>query len=207
MAQAADTLIEWSLDNYLAHLIATLGYERYPALWEMWGRIATKRLLFIRQRLIDGKPYFPWDHQTVHGTIKPCNREVTDPDYFRSNYSFDFDDRDRVKVNSREWWFNYRYTVAEPPQLGGVSQNKLGAPLEYDWDDYEQKFLQLWQEKGDFELPQNQVKGWNSQAAAARTLLDYIQTRPKDGEDPHQKTVEGYISGWANKLRTAVERN
>ena len=200
MAQAADTLIEWSLDNYVAHLIATSGCERYPALWEMWERIATKRLLFIRQRLVDGKPYNPADG-------KPYNPEVVNHSNFRSNYTFDFDDRDRVKVNSRDW-FDYRYTVAEPRQPPtDVSQNKLGAPPEHDWDDYKQKFQQLWQEKGDFELPKDQVEGWNSQAAAARTLLDYIQTRVEAGKVPHEKTVENYISRWADKLRMAVERN
>src|SRR6516225_6483157 len=77
------------------------------------------------------------------------------------------------------------------PPRPTARQNKLGAPLKHDWDDYKQKFLQLWQEKGDFQLPQNQIAGWNSQAAAARMLLDYIQTRCGAGEEPHQKTVEG----------------
>ena len=107
--------IEWSLDDYVADLIATLGYERYPALWEMWERIATKRLLFIRQRLVDGKPYSPWDHPTIHGTPKPYFPEVVDANDFRSNYKFEFDDHDRVKVFSHEW-SDYRYTVAEPPR-------------------------------------------------------------------------------------------
>jgi hypothetical protein len=117
MAQAVEqhTPIEIrSLDDYVADLIATLGCERYPALWEMWERIATKRLLFIRQRLVDGKPYSPWDHPTVHGTPKPYFPEVVDVDDFRSNYKFEFDDHDRVKVFSPEWSV-YRYTVAELP--------------------------------------------------------------------------------------------
>ena len=199
MAQAADTRIEWSLDDYV-DLIAKSG-ERSPAvLWELWDRLVHGRLILFRQRLVDGKPYNPADG-------KPYDREAVKPSYVRSNYTFDFDDNDRVKVISREW-FTYRYTVAEPPQApAGVSQNKLGAPLEHDWDDYEQKFQQLWREKGDFELPQNQVEDWNSQAAAARTLLKYIQAHVEDGKEPHPKTVEGYISGWADRLRTAVERN
>jgi hypothetical protein len=82
----------------------------------------------------------------------------------------------------------------------GTTQNKLGAPLEHDWDDFKQKFLQLWQKKGDFRLPQNQVTGWNSQTAAAKTLLDYIQTRCEEGREPHQKTVEGYIADWVKEL-------
>ena len=113
--QHTPTEIERSLDDYVADLIATLGYERYPALWEMWERIATKRLLFIRQRLVDGKPYSPWDHPTIHGTPKPYFPEVVDANDFRSNYKFEFDDHDRVKVFSHEW-SNYRYTVAEPPR-------------------------------------------------------------------------------------------
>jgi hypothetical protein len=108
MAKAPDTLIEWSLDDYVADLIATLGCERDAALWEMWDRIVNERLLFTRQRLVDGKPCNPADG-------KPYNPEVVKPSYVRSNYNFNFDDNDRVKVISREW-FDYRYTVAEPPQ-------------------------------------------------------------------------------------------
>jgi hypothetical protein len=117
MAQAAEqhtpSSIEWSLDDYVAQLIVTLGCEKYPALWGMWDRIANRRLLFFRLRLVDGKPYSPWDHKTIHGTPKPFNKELVDADYFRSNYRFEFDDHDRVRVNSQEW-FVYRYTVAEP---------------------------------------------------------------------------------------------
>jgi len=110
------SLREWSLDDYVANLIAKLGWERYPALWEMWDRIANRLLLFFRQRLVDGKPYSPWDHETIHGTPKPFNKELVDADRFRSNYEFDFDDHDRVKVVSPREWSVYRYTVAEPPQ-------------------------------------------------------------------------------------------
>lgn len=110
--------------------------------------------------------------------------------------------------------WDLRYRIAEEcdvraiwPVCSRAQQSKLGAPLEHDWDDYEQKFMQLWQEKGDFELPQNQVAGWNSQAAAARMLLNYIQTRVEEGKEPHQKTVESYISGWADELRAPAEHN
>ena len=100
MAQAADqhipSSIERSLDDYLAQLIATLGCAKYPALWEMWERIATRRLLFIRQRLVNGKPYMPPDG-------KPYNPEVVNPSYFRSNYTFDFDRHDRVQVVALKW--------------------------------------------------------------------------------------------------------
>jgi hypothetical protein len=102
MAQAAEqhtpSSIEWSLDDYVAQLIVTLGCEKYPALWGMWDRIANRRLLFFRLRLVDGKPYSPWDHETIHGTPKPFNKELVDADYFRSDYRFEFDDHDRVRV-------------------------------------------------------------------------------------------------------------
>src|SRR6516162_2174273 len=105
MARAVEqhTPREWSLDDYIDDLTATLGCERDAALWEMWDRIVNKRLLLIRQRLADGKPYNPADG-------KPYNPEAVKPSDVRSNYTFTFDDNDRVKVISREWWFYYRYT-------------------------------------------------------------------------------------------------
>jgi hypothetical protein len=198
-----------NLDDVLRYFTEELGFEKYAALCEMRERIWDGQLRLTRQRHVDGKPYSPTDG-------KPYNPEPVDPIFFRSKLILDFDPRhDRVEVTSQLGfeWCDFRYRIAEDCDARALwprspaQQNKLGAPLEHDWDDYKQKFQQLWQEKGDFELPQNQVDGWNSQAAAARTLLDYIQTRPKDGEDPHSKTVEGYIAGWAKKLRTAVERN
>jgi hypothetical protein len=198
------------LDDVLRYLTEELGYEKYAALCEMRERIWDGQLRMMRQRHVDGKPYSPTDGTSY-------DPEPVKPSFVRSNLILDFDHRhERVEVISPlgfEWW-DFRYRIAEGcdvrtiwPPRSPAQQNKPGAPLEHDWDDYEQKFLQLWQEKGDFDLPQNQVEGWNSQAAAARTLLDYIQTRVEDGKVPHSKTVEGYISGWANKLRTAVERN
>jgi hypothetical protein len=186
------------LDGVLRYLVEELDYEKYAALWEMEARIWDEHLRLTRQRHIDGKPYLPWDHPTIHGTTKPCNQEPVKPAFFRSNLTLEFDPHDRVQVISRRAgfeWVDFRYRIAEGCDVRTIwppRSHKLGAPLEHDWDDYKQKFLQLWQEKGDFKLPQNQVPGWNSQAAAAETLLDYIQTRPKYGKEPHPKTVEGY---------------
>jgi hypothetical protein len=84
--------------------------------------------------------------------------------------------------------------------LSAPQKSKAGAPVEHDWDDYRQKFQQLWQQNGDFRSQQDQVKGWNSQAAAARKLLDYIQTRCDDGNEPHPKTVEDKIAGWVKEI-------
>jgi hypothetical protein len=198
------------LDGALRYLVEELGYEKYPALWEIEARIWDGQLRLTRQRHVDGKPYSP-----SHGTL--YNQEPVKPAFFRSKLALQFDSHDRVQVVSQrmgfEWW-EFRYGIAEGcdvraiwPLRSPAQQNKLGAPLEHDWDDYKQKFLQLWQEKGDFQLPQNQVAGWNSQAAAAKTLLNYIQARCKDGEEPHEKTVEGYISGWAKNLRAPAEHN
>src|SRR5262249_2070311 len=64
-------------------------------------------------------------------------------------------------------WWDFRYRIAEGCDVRALwprppaQQDKLGAPPEHDWDDYEQKFQQLWREKGDFLFPQNQVEGWN----------------------------------------------
>jgi len=196
------------LDDLLSYLTKELGYEKYAALCEMQERIWDGKLRLTRQRHVLGKPYSPTDG-------KPYNPEPVDPIFFRSKLILDFDHRhDRVEERVVGLPWDFRYRIAEGcdvrtiwPPRPPAQQNKLGAPPEHDWDDYEQKFLQLWREKGDFQLPQNQVEGWNSQAAAAETLLKYIRTRVEDGKEPHPKTVEGYISRWANKLRTAVERN
>jgi hypothetical protein len=182
------------LDDALRYLVEELGYQDYAALWDMEARIWDGKLRLTRQRLVDGLPYSP----SHYG--KPYNQEPVNPAFFCNNLTLGFDSHDRVKVISRiagfEWWV-FRYRIAEGcdvraiwPRRSPAQQNKLGAPLEHDWDDYKQRFLQLWQEKGDFQLPQNQVAGWNSQAAAARMLLGYIQTRIKDGEEPHEKTIE-----------------
>jgi hypothetical protein len=101
---------EWSLDDYLAQLIATSGCKRHEALSEMWERIAIGRVPFFRQRLVDGKPYNPWDR-------KPYSKEVVDPEDFSRGYKFDFTTvGGRVRVwPSSDDGFEYRYTVAELP--------------------------------------------------------------------------------------------
>jgi hypothetical protein len=82
-----------------------------------------------------------------------------------------------------------------PPGL-----ERRGRPIEHDWEDYRLRFQQLWEQYDDFRLQQNQVAGWNSQAAAARKLLDYIETRCDEGKEPHPKTVEDKIADWVKEI-------
>ena len=132
--QAVDTLIEWSLEDYLDHLVATSGSKRYDALCEMRERIRVGRLILIRQRLVDGKPYNPFDR-------KPCDKEEVDPHYdfyslsFKSDFRVRGGDRVCVHVTSNDS-FEYRYTVAEPPRLTAFQpaplqrlENKVGPDL------------------------------------------------------------------------------
>jgi hypothetical protein len=75
-----------------------------------------------------------------------------------------------------------------PPQ-----KRRAGVPEKFDWAALKEMFFALWQEHGDFRQPKNQTPGWNSQAAAAKTLLDNIK-RPD--ERPDQKVVERHIKVW-----------
>jgi hypothetical protein len=86
-------------------------------------------------------------------------------------------------------------------ELSPTSKSRAGAPEIWDWDDYEQKFWQLWMANGDFGKPENKVDGWNSKAAAARQLLKYITRNRPDGLD--QKTVERRIDAWIEKGQSA----
>jgi hypothetical protein len=128
--QAVDTLIEWSPEDYLTDLIAKSGCKRPDGLAEMGERIKVGRLILIRQRLVDGKPYNPFDR-------KPYDKEEVDPDHDFYKFSFTSDFRPgykvRVHVNSDDG-FEYRYTVAELPRLPEshtaptqqLLENKLG---------------------------------------------------------------------------------
>jgi hypothetical protein len=123
--QAADTLIEWSLEDYLADLIAKSGCKRYDALCEMRERIRAGRLILIRQRLVDGKPYNPFDR-------KPCDKEEVDPHYDFYSLSFDGNYKVRVGVTSNDS-FEYCYTVAEPLPVSQIApaqlEDKVGPDL------------------------------------------------------------------------------
>jgi hypothetical protein len=103
------------LDGALRYLTEELGYENYPALWEMSERIWNGQLRLTRQIHVDGKSYFPWDHPTMHGTPKPCNQEPVDPSFFRSNLILEFDRHDRVQVISQSGfeWCDFRYRIAK----------------------------------------------------------------------------------------------
>jgi hypothetical protein len=117
MAQAADqhTAKECSLDDYVADLIAKSGCNRPDALSEMRERFVHGRLILIRQRLVDGNPYNPWDR-------KPYNKEQVEPDDFERSYSLSLQSdfrggyKVRVHVISSDS-FEYCYTVAELPWL------------------------------------------------------------------------------------------
>jgi hypothetical protein len=110
MAQAANQLTRIDdLNDLLRYLTEELGYEKYPALWEMQERFWDGQLLLTRQRHVEGKPYSPTDG-------KPYNREPVNPSFARSKLTLEFDSHDRVQVISRaagfEWW-DFRYLIAE----------------------------------------------------------------------------------------------
>jgi hypothetical protein len=109
------SLREWSLEDYLAELAGTSGCKPHVALPEMQERIKVGRLILIRQRLVNDKPYNPFDR-------KPYDKEEVDPCYDFCSLSLVSDfrvrggNRVRVHVISDDG-FEYRYTVAELPQL------------------------------------------------------------------------------------------
>jgi hypothetical protein len=76
----------------------------------MQERIKVRRLILIRQRLVDDKPYNPFER-------KPYDKEEVDPDHdFCSLSLIHGGDRVRVHVVSDDG-FEYRYTIAELPRL------------------------------------------------------------------------------------------
>src|SRR6516164_6421457 len=106
MAQAGDhpTPIN-DLDDLLRYPTEERGYEKYPALWEMWERASNGELRLMRQRHVDGLPYSP-SHYGMPYSIEPVK-----PSFIRGNLNCEFDSHDRVQVISREW-FVYRYRIA-----------------------------------------------------------------------------------------------
>jgi hypothetical protein len=114
------SLREWSPEDYVDQLVATSGCARHEALSEMRERIKVRRLILICQRLVDSKPYNPWDR-------KPYDKEEVDPDDFYK-FSFTSDFRPGYKVcvhvNSDDG-FEYRYTVAELPSVSQIAPTQL----------------------------------------------------------------------------------
>jgi hypothetical protein len=98
------------LDDALRYLVEELGYEEYPALWEMEARIWDGKLRLMRQKLVDDLPYSP-SHYGM-----PYNVEPVDPSFFCSKLTLRFDRHDRVEVIPRvagfEWW-DFRYRIAD----------------------------------------------------------------------------------------------
>jgi hypothetical protein len=92
-------------------------------------------------------------------------------------------------------WLDRNRAPTSLPIPQQQQRGHAGVPAKHDWDALEQKFWELWEKKGDFRKPENQMLGWNSRASAARTLLGYI----KKGRPPDPKTIEDYIGRWLRK--------
>jgi hypothetical protein len=97
-----------------------------------------------------------------------------------------FDEADLLSWYEREGRSVPRVKTVRPAPKG-----KAGRREAHDWDALKERFFALMRERGDFRQP-DQMEDWNSQAAAARTLLDSIPSDKK----PDQKTVEHYIRRW-----------
>jgi hypothetical protein len=106
------------LDDAHHYLVEELGYEKYPALWEMEACIWDGQLRLTRQRHVDGKPYSPTDG-------KLYNPEPVNPSFFRSNLKLEFDRHDRVTVMF-EWW-DFRYRIAEGCDVRTIWPRRLPA--------------------------------------------------------------------------------
>ena len=71
--------------------------------------------------------------------------------------------------------------------------SRAGRPRRHDWPAYKDLFFRLLKERGDFR-DADQTPDWNSQAAAAETVLKHDK-KPED-EKPDPKTVARHIKDW-----------
>lgn len=133
-----------------------------------------------------------WQYYFAHGTI--------DDDLLFVDHNLRPNADGRTVRCTREIYLRQQDIDRLVKTLPTPQKNTAGAPKEHEWEDYRQKFQQLWQQNGDFRSEQNQVQGWNSQAAAARMLLDYIQPRCEENKEPHEKTVAEYIARWVKEI-------
>ena len=83
---------------------------------------------------------------------------------------------------TREIFVNEQDVERRVETLQSPRTSHAGRKPTHDWAALQEKFWELWNEKGDFREP-DQMLDWNSQAVAAKTLLEFL----KGGAAPDQK--------------------
>lgn len=78
--------------------------------------------------------------------------------------------------------------------------NKGGRPREWEWPDYKQLFWEQMETRGDFREP-GQISGWDTKAAAAKTMHKLIERR--DGKAPDPDQIEKHITAWLKEGKPA----
>jgi len=78
---------------------------------------------------------------------------------------------------------------------------KRGSPEKYDWDDIEQFVRQEFIKRGDFQKPENKVKGWRSQNDLIELIEEYLQVRNE--EIPGLTQMKKRVGKILAKIRSA----
>jgi hypothetical protein len=129
-------------------------------------------------------------------------------------------DKDRAitKFLIDHCWINlaaaaqYRGKPISPPSAqttrkarDGDPIRRRGKPLQFDWDAVCISAKAEFDERGDFELPQNRTDGWRSQADFERLIQDVFANDPTVKRTPEQNTVRTHLTKWLRKWRTTSQ--
>jgi hypothetical protein len=130
-------------------------------------------------------------------------------------------DKDRAitKFLIDHCWINlvaaaqYRGKPISPPSAqtarkarDGDPIRRRGKPLQFDWDAVHIPAKAEFDERGDFELPQNQTDGWRSQADFERIIQAMLAKDSKDEyRAPALNTVRTHLTKWLRKWRTTSQ--
>ena len=70
----------------------------------------------------------------------------------------------------------------------------------YDWEDAMNFAKGEFQNRGDYNDPQNAVDGWRSQADLARLVLNYME-KHNGGKEPSDSEVKSHLKDLLDSIR------
>jgi hypothetical protein len=98
-----------------------------------------------------------------------------------------------LRLEAKELWPK----SAENPRI--VPARK-GSPPIYDWEDAMNFAKREFEERGDYNDPQNAVDGWRSQADWARLVSNYMK-KHNGGKEPSDSMVKSYLKDLLERIR------